>query len=79
MITYILINSLQVHKRRLKALEAEPYTTEEAERAAGHGSYVKPKKRTITTQPSKEEVTKGKRIKLEEKPEKPQKTEKMQQ
>ncbi|KAH9500643.1 hypothetical protein Btru_077182 [Bulinus truncatus] len=32
------------HKRRLKALETEPYTQEEADRAAGMGSYVAPKK-----------------------------------
>ena len=29
------------HKRRLHALKTEPYTVEEAERAAGMGSYVK--------------------------------------
>jgi len=31
------------HKRRIKALQTEPYTAEEAERAAGMGSYVPPK------------------------------------
>ncbi|XP_070205884.1 zinc finger protein 593-like [Littorina saxatilis] len=31
------------HKRRLKALETEAYTQEEAERAAGMGSYKQPK------------------------------------
>lgn len=55
----------KVHKRRLKALEAEPYTIEESERAAGHGSYKKPLKRTMETQPSKEEAKAGKRIKVE--------------
>lgn len=40
----------KVHKRRLKALESEPYTIEESERAAGKGSYVAPKKRKIETQ-----------------------------
>jgi len=40
----------KVHKRRLKALELEPYTVEESERAAGKGSYVAPKKRKIETQ-----------------------------
>lgn len=72
----------KVHKRRLKALEVEPYSIEEAERAAGHGSYVKPKTRSMTTQPSKEEVKGGKRILVEEKPETPakkRKTEKMQE
>ncbi|XP_065363410.1 zinc finger protein 593 homolog [Calliphora vicina] len=55
----------KVHKRRLKALELEPYTIEESERAAGRGSYQKAKKRTMETQPSKEEVKAGKRIKVE--------------
>lgn len=60
----------KVHKRRLKALELEPYTIEESEKAAGHGSYVKAKKRVMETQPTKEEAKAGKRIKLEEAPEK---------
>ncbi|CAD7091371.1 unnamed protein product [Hermetia illucens] len=60
----------KVHKRRLKALEVEPYSIEEAERAAGHGSYVAPKKRRMETQPSKEEVAKGKKVKIELKEEK---------
>ncbi|XP_053948057.1 zinc finger protein 593 homolog [Anastrepha ludens] len=55
----------KVHKRRMKALELEPYTEEEAERAAGQGCYKAPKKRVIKTQPTKEEVKKGKRIQLE--------------
>ncbi|XP_020300807.1 zinc finger protein 593 homolog [Pseudomyrmex gracilis] len=37
------------HKRRLKALELEPYTIEDSERAAGKGNYVAPKKRKIET------------------------------
>jgi len=37
------------HKRRMKALELEPYSIEESERAAGMGSYVQPKKRKIET------------------------------
>uniref|UniRef100_A0A0K8TQY1 Zinc finger protein 593 homolog n=1 Tax=Tabanus bromius TaxID=304241 RepID=A0A0K8TQY1_TABBR len=60
----------KVHKRRMKALEAEPYSIEESERAAGRGSYKAPKKRVIVTQPSKDEIVQGKRIKLEEKPQK---------
>lgn len=56
----------KVHKRRMKALELEPYSIEESERAAGHGNYKKPIKRKIETQPSKEEFAKGKRVKLEE-------------
>lgn len=43
----------KVHKRRLKALEDAPYSIEEAERAAGHGSYVPHKKRKMETQPEK--------------------------
>jgi len=31
------------HKRRIKALQTEPYSQEEAERAAGMGSYVPPR------------------------------------
>ncbi|KAL3266455.1 hypothetical protein HHI36_010627 [Cryptolaemus montrouzieri] len=40
----------KVHKRRLKALETEPYTIEESERAACIGSWVEPQKRKIETQ-----------------------------
>ena len=57
----------KVHKRRLKALEAEPYSIEESERAAGHGNYVQAKKRVMKTQPSKAEVAAGKVIEIEEK------------
>eukprot|EP00091_Calanus_sinicus_P009605 TRINITY_DN22419_c0_g1_i1.p1 TRINITY_DN22419_c0_g1~~TRINITY_DN22419_c0_g1_i1.p1 ORF type:complete len:101 (-),score=43.89 TRINITY_DN22419_c0_g1_i1:92-394(-) len=39
----------KVHKRRLHALKTEPYTIEEANRAAGMGSYVKPGKRKMET------------------------------
>lgn len=49
----------------MKALELEPYSIEESERAAGHGNYKEPLKRKIETQPSKEEFAKGKRVKLE--------------
>ncbi|XP_003744015.1 zinc finger protein 593 [Galendromus occidentalis] len=35
------------HKRRLKALEDEPYSIEESERAAGMGNYIMPKKRKV--------------------------------
>ncbi|XP_022192881.2 zinc finger protein 593 homolog [Nilaparvata lugens] len=45
----------KVHKRRLKALELEPYSIEESERAAGMGSYIAPKKRKMETQPLKSE------------------------
>ncbi|XP_013422052.1 zinc finger protein 593 [Lingula anatina] len=37
------------HKRRLKALQTEPYTQAEADRAAGMGSYVSPKKVKVDT------------------------------
>lgn len=40
----------KTHKRRLKALELEPYTIEESERAAGKGSYQTPKRRRVETQ-----------------------------
>ncbi|KAK2713001.1 zinc finger protein 593 homolog [Artemia franciscana] len=39
----------KVHKRRLKALELEPYSVEESLRAAGQGNYIPPKKRVIET------------------------------
>lgn len=39
----------KVHKRRLKALELQPYSIEESERAAGKGNYVAPRKRKIET------------------------------
>ena len=39
----------KVHKRRLHAMKTEPYTVEEAERAAGLGSYTKPAKRKMET------------------------------
>ncbi|KAJ6635971.1 Zinc finger protein [Pseudolycoriella hygida] len=55
----------KVHKRRMKALELEPYTIEESERAAGHGSFKQPLRRKIETQPSKEEFASGKRVTLE--------------
>ena len=44
----------KLHKRRMKALETEPFTQAEAERAAGMGSFRAPKKFEIKTQPSKE-------------------------
>lgn len=40
----------KVHKRRLKALELTPYSIEESERAAGHGSFIQAKRRKIETQ-----------------------------
>ena len=39
----------KTHKRRLHALKTEPYTLEEAERAAGMGSYIKPGQREMKT------------------------------
>lgn len=46
----------KVHKRRLKALELEPYTVEESERAAGQGNYKLAAKRKIVTQNSEKSV-----------------------
>merc|ERR1712059_94162 len=60
------------HKRRMHALKTEPYTVEEAERAAGMGSYVKPGKRkmeTLIPEAVTEELTLAdvkKRAKMEE-------------
>ncbi|XP_046394190.1 zinc finger protein 593 homolog [Ischnura elegans] len=42
----------KVHKRRLKALELEPYSIEESERAAGKGNYEPIKRRRVETQPT---------------------------
>ncbi|KAK4293846.1 hypothetical protein Pmani_033486 [Petrolisthes manimaculis] len=39
------------HKRRLKNLELEPHTQADADRAAGRGSFIQPKRRKIETQP----------------------------
>ncbi|KAE8623840.1 hypothetical protein XENTR_v10005753 [Xenopus tropicalis] len=44
----------KVHKRRLKQLREEPYTQEEAERAAGMGSYIPPKLINVQTQDTME-------------------------
>lgn len=46
----------KVHKRRLKALELEPYSIEDSERAAGFGNFKNPEKRKIETQTGKEET-----------------------
>merc|ERR1712200_247783 len=46
------------HKRRLHALETEPYTVEESLRASGMGSYIQPAQRKMTTL-IPEAVTKG--------------------
>ncbi|GCC35643.1 hypothetical protein chiPu_0014130 [Chiloscyllium punctatum] len=46
----------KVHKRRLKQLSEEPYTQEEAERAAGMGSYIPAKKVKVETQAIEEEM-----------------------
>ncbi|KAG2460978.1 zinc finger protein 593 [Polypterus senegalus] len=46
----------KVHKRRLKQLSETPYTQAEAERAAGMGSYIPPKKLEVKTQPLDEEM-----------------------
>jgi bud site selection protein 20 len=55
----------KVHKRRMKALEDDPYTEKEADIAAGRGSYIgTPAKRKMGTQPSKEEYAEGKRVKV---------------
>ncbi|XP_008998941.4 zinc finger protein 593 [Callithrix jacchus] len=42
------------HKKRLKQLSVEPYSQEEAERAAGMGSYVSPRRLAVPTEVSTE-------------------------
>ena len=61
------------HKRRLHALETEPYTIEESERAAGMGSYHKPQKRKMET--ILPEAVKKEENEMDETPEKKAKTE----
>lgn len=56
----------KVHKRRLKALENEPYTIEESERAAGQGSWKQPEKRKIETQPIPESSAPAKKQKTDQ-------------
>ncbi|MBN3301942.1 zinc finger protein 593 [Amia ocellicauda] len=46
----------KIHKRRLKQLREEPYTQEEAERAAGMGSYIPHKAVEVQTQPVVEDM-----------------------
>ncbi|XP_029316079.1 zinc finger protein 593 [Cottoperca gobio] len=46
----------KVHKRRLKKLREEPYTQAEADRAAGMGSYIAPKKVEVKTQTVEEDM-----------------------
>lgn len=58
----------KVHKRRLKALELEPYTIEESERASGKGSYIAPQKRkieTLTADNDTDEVPRAKTVKMD--------------
>ncbi|XP_038614300.1 zinc finger protein 593 [Tachyglossus aculeatus] len=42
------------HRKRLKQLSEEPYTQEEAERAAGMGSYVPPRRVEVPDQQMEE-------------------------
>ncbi|XP_048954617.1 zinc finger protein 593 isoform X2 [Canis lupus baileyi] len=42
------------HKKRLKQLSVEPYSQEEAERAAGMGSYVTPQRLAVPMEVSTE-------------------------
>lgn len=57
----------KVHKRRLKALELEPYTIEDSERAAGHGNFKQPVKRKIETVVKEEDLesSSSKRVKAD--------------
>ncbi|XP_039752195.1 zinc finger protein 593 homolog [Pararge aegeria] len=65
----------KVHKRRLKALELEPYSIEESERAGGYGSFKLPTKRKIFTQNSdKQDITDRDDEVLEDSPNKRKKT-----
>lgn len=48
------IDQLPTSSSRLKQLSVEPYSQEEAERAAGMGSYVPPQRLTVPTEVSTE-------------------------
>lgn len=47
---------LKIFFCRLKQLREEPYTQEEAERAAGMGSYIPPKTVEVKTQSVEEDM-----------------------
>lgn len=48
----------------MKALELEPYSIEESERAAGKGNYIAPQKRKIETM-TREDLNKKDKIDVE--------------
>ncbi|KAL7304103.1 hypothetical protein TKK_0003563 [Trichogramma kaykai] len=52
----------KVHKRRLKALETEPYTVKDAEAAAGLGTFKQPQKRKIETVDKEERAEKRSKV-----------------
>ncbi|XP_011495746.1 PREDICTED: zinc finger protein 593 homolog [Ceratosolen solmsi marchali] len=52
----------KVHKRRLKALELEPYTIEDSERASGKGNFKLPQKRKIETIETDNDINKESKI-----------------
>lgn len=56
----------KVHKRRLKALELEPYSIEESERASGKGNFVQAKKRTIETIATEDDINKDAKMRVDE-------------
>ncbi|KAJ8687447.1 hypothetical protein QAD02_023241 [Eretmocerus hayati] len=54
--------STKVHKRRMKALETEPYSIEESERAAGKGNFVFAQKRKIETIETEDDINKESKV-----------------
>lgn len=50
------LSSNKMFFSRLKQLREEPYTQEEAERAAGMGSYIPPKTVEVKTQSVEEDM-----------------------
>lgn len=50
------LSSTNIFSSRLKQLREEPYTQEEAERAAGMGSYIPPKTVEVKTQSVEEDM-----------------------
>lgn len=55
-ITKTMTLLLNIFLCRLKQLREEPYTQEEAERAAGMGSYIPPKTVEVKTQSVEEDM-----------------------
>ena len=52
----------KVHKRRLKALQEEPYSIEDSLKAAGQGNFKFPQKRKIETIVTEDDINKDAKL-----------------